>query len=113
MKLTGVTVGRSVSDLDRSTRWYERVLELGDPDLRPVETVVEYDLGGTWLQLGQGDPAPGNTVVRFGVPDVRAERTRLINLGIAVDELVDVPGVVAYFEFDDPDGYRLSCYTEA
>lgn len=113
MKISGVTVGLPVSDLDRSSGWYERVLERGGPDLRPVDTVVEYDLGGAWLQLGLDEPRPGNTVVRFGVPDVRAERDRLIDLGIAVDELIDVPGVVAYFEFDDPDGHRLSCYTEA
>ncbi len=30
-----------------------------------------------------------------------------------MDELIEVPGVIAYFEFDDPDGHRLSCYTEA
>jgi len=113
MKISGITVGLMVTDVEASARWYERWLERTEPDLRPVDGVIEYDLGnGTWLQLGRDEVRPGSTVVRFGVPDVRAEHRRIKGLGIAVEELIEVPGVITYFEFDDPDGHRLSCYTE-
>ncbi|WP_152365005.1 VOC family protein [Microlunatus speluncae] len=113
MKISSVTVGLIVSDLDAAARWYERVLERDAPDLRPVDGVIEYDLDGCWLQLCRDEVRPGHTVFRFGVPDVRAERQRLEELGLVVGELIEVPGVISYFDFEDPDRNRLSCYTEA
>jgi catechol 2,3-dioxygenase-like lactoylglutathione lyase family enzyme len=111
MKISSVTVGLMVGDPEASARWYERILGRDGPDLRPVDGVIEYDLGGTWLQLGRDEGRPGNSVVRFGVLDVRAERQRIEGLGITVGELIEVPGVVSFFDFADPDGNRLSCYT--
>ncbi len=53
LKTTSVTVGIPVRDLTRAREWYERVFELSGPDLESVEGVVEYELGGCWLQLGE------------------------------------------------------------
>lgn len=115
MTVTGVTVGIPVRDLAASRQWYERALGLGAPDLEPADGVVEYAVGGTWLQLGE-DPThavmPGHWVFRLGVSDVRTERDRLLALGLDVGELVIIEGVIAYFDFPDPDGNQLSYYTE-
>jgi catechol 2,3-dioxygenase-like lactoylglutathione lyase family enzyme len=123
MNITSVAVGIPVSDLAASCQWYERALGLTGPDLEPTDDVVEYAIGGdtsantsfcTWLQLGQeNSPTPGRWVFRLGVPDVSAERQRLLGLGIAVGELIVVKGAVTYCEFADPDGNLLSYYTEA
>ncbi|RZQ62432.1 VOC family protein [Amycolatopsis suaedae] len=113
MDRTGVTVGVAVAELAAARKWYERVFELGPPEYEPVPGVAEYDLGGCWLQLMRVPaPAPGEWVLRLGVADAAAERDRIASLGVAVGELIRVEGAVAYFEFTDPDGNQLSCYTE-
>jgi hypothetical protein len=50
-----------VSNLSRSVEWYQQVLELSEPDLEPVDGVVEFRVGPIWLQLGKepnGDVRP-------------------------------------------------------
>ena len=114
MQISSVTVGLSVSDLVAARCWYESVLEIDSPEVEPVEGIVEYDLGGCWLQLGEELPTGSATaVLRLGVDDVRAERERLVDLGVAVPEVVHVPGVIDVVEFPDPDGNLLSLYTLA
>ena len=109
-----ITVGLPVTDLERSVEWYRRTFELDDPDLEPAEGIVEFRVGGIWLQLGRADSAVAvaATVVRFGVQDVAAERVRLAGLGIPVGDLDRVDGILEYFDFADPDGNRLSLYAE-
>jgi predicted enzyme related to lactoylglutathione lyase len=51
-------------------------------------------------------------VTRLGVLDVRAEWERLRTAGVDVGPLEHVPGAVDYFDFADPNGNRLSMYTE-
>jgi len=114
VQVTSVTVGQPVADLGAARRWYEAVLELGAPDLEPVDGVVEYDLGAVWLQLGEADDGRrGGTVLRVGVPDVHAERSRLLAMGIEVGEVQVVEGVVAFVDLEDPDGNPLSFYSVA
>lgn len=112
MLVQSVTVGLTVADVGRSVEWYRQVLELEHPDLEPAGGIVEFRLGGLWLQLTQALPCAGGTVVRFGVADVSAERSRLVGLGVRVGDLERVGGVLEYFEFSDPDGNRLSLYAE-
>ncbi len=50
---------------------------------------------------------------RFGVADAGAERARLARLGVAVGPLEHVAGAVDYFGCTDPDGKRLSLYSDA
>ena len=114
VEVVSVTVGLAVSDLGAAVAWYRRVLQLPLPDLEPADGVVEFRIGTVWLQLGQ-EPTPpgaGRTVLRLGVPDVDEQWARLQAMGIAVGALEHVPGAVDFFDFTDPDGNRLSFYTE-
>lgn len=114
MRIQSVTVGVPTTDLGRSTTWYQQVFELGLPDLEPVEGVVEFRVGGIWLQLceSRATGSTGGIVVRFGVADAGAERTRLASLGVEVGELQQVENVLEYFDFPDPEGNHLSIYAE-
>ena len=111
--MTSVTIGLPVTDLPRARRWYEAVLEVEGPDVEPVEGVVEYQVGGTWLQLGESRERPGGSTLRLGVPDVHAERERLVGLGIGAGSVEVVEGVITFWDLQDPDGNRLSFYTLA
>jgi predicted enzyme related to lactoylglutathione lyase len=116
MQISSVTIGLTVSNLTAASAWYERVFELATPDLEPIDGVVEYDLGTSWLQLGEGQPADtSSTTIRFDVADVAAEFARLteLDLEIQLDELVHVPDVIDFFVFRDPDGNLLSFYSLA
>jgi catechol 2,3-dioxygenase-like lactoylglutathione lyase family enzyme len=112
MNAKSVTIGVPVTDLEASRRWYERVLELGHPDLEPVDGVVEYKVGRCWLQLSQGRCAASDWVFRIGVDDVRAERDRLLGMGIEVSSIEEVYQVIAVCTFADPDGNQFSLYTD-
>lgn len=114
MNVSGVTVALPVSDLDSAANWYQRVLELSEPDLQPVDGVVEFKIGSLWLQLGEESTARSGAqvVTRFGVDDAGQERQRLERLGIPVGPLEHVPGAVNYFDFQDLDGNMLSMYSE-
>lgn len=111
--MTSVTIGLPVTDLPRARRWYEAVLEVEGPDVEPVEGVVEYLVGGIWLQPGESEERPGASTVRLGVPDVHAERERLVGLGIGAGPVEVVEEVIACWDLQDPDGNRLSLYTLA
>lgn len=110
MEITEVTVGLAVSDLASARAWYEEVLELDGPDLEPMEGLVEYKVGPIWLQLDEVDVAESSTVLRLGVPDIEAEHARLTALGVEVDEVIEIPDLISYFDFRDPDGNELSLY---
>ncbi len=113
MEVVSVTVGVPVTDLAAAVAWYRRVLELPEPDLEPADGVVEFKVGRIWLQLWQeASPRGGDVVVRLGVPDVDRQWARLRALGVAVGPVEHVPGAVDYVDFVDPDGNRLSLYTE-
>ena len=57
--MTSVTEGVPVGDLAVARAWYDKMFE--EPsDLEPVPGVVEYEIGGVWVQLmGGGTAAPG------------------------------------------------------
>ncbi len=45
MRATSITIGIPVSDLQAARRWYEKVLDVSEPDLEPVADIVEYGCG--------------------------------------------------------------------
>jgi len=111
MKIASVTISLSVSNLIAARDWYEGVFEFGAPDLEPAAGVVEYKVGGVWLQLDQVPPTASSTTIRFEVADVTAQQTRLRERGIEVSDVMHIEGVIDYIEFSDPDGNPLSLYT--
>jgi len=115
MDITSATIGITVSQLALSQLWYQAVFELDAPDLAPVDGIVEYEVGGIWIQLNEEPDAPpaSGVVLRFGVSDVALEHTRLELLGVDVSPIVHVDGAVDFFDLADPDGNTLSLYTVA
>jgi hypothetical protein len=60
--VSSVTVGLPVSDLSRAVQWYQHVFGLGDPDLQPAASVLEFRVGPVWLQLSASlSPGPGRS----------------------------------------------------
>lgn len=110
-----MTVGLPVSDLARAVAWYQRVLELGAPEVEIGDDLVEFQVGPVWLQLGQGATARSGAevVVRLGVADAAAEHARLGRLGVDAGPLEHVEGVVDHFVVRDPDGNHLGVYALA
>jgi predicted enzyme related to lactoylglutathione lyase len=111
VEASSVTVGIPVSDLVAARAWYESFLQRDAPGLEPVEGVVEYDVGGCWLQLSVGPTAPTDWILRIGVADVHAERERLVTSGVDVGPIETIEGVIAFCDLRDPDGNQLSLYT--
>jgi catechol 2,3-dioxygenase-like lactoylglutathione lyase family enzyme len=113
MKVTSVTVGLPVRDLQRAENWYRKVFELTGDAVEPAPGLVELTLGSIDLQLIE-DPAgqPGEqNGLRVGVADAAAEHDRLTALGLDLDPVGHVPGAVDYFDFTDPDGNTLGVYS--
>jgi predicted enzyme related to lactoylglutathione lyase len=110
MRATSITVGIPVSDIGEAVRWYQRVLAI-DFGIEPVPGVHEFEIRqGCWLQLFRGEPSGTEHVFRFGVEDIESQRSRLLDLGVAVTDIERVEGVIAFCDFADPDGNRLSLY---
>ena len=114
MKPTAVTVGIPVTDLPAATAWYRSTFLLGDPDLEPMEGIVEFDLGPFWVQLVSAPDAAGGSgmSVNISVADAASERDRLDELGYEVSEVGRVEDVVEFFTLTDPDGNEIGFVTE-
>lgn len=105
-----ITVGLPVSNLKKSASWYEKVL-ISDEKLIPVEGVVEFPIGSVWIQLFEGKVNLSENVLRLETENIEKEFERIKKLEVIVDEVIeDVPGIIRYFDFSDPDGNKLSFY---
>lgn len=105
-----ITVGLPVSNLEKSASWYEKLL-MSDEKLIPVDGVIEYSIGSVWIQLFEEKTNVSENVLRLEVEDLKTEFERLKTLGVIVDEVIeDVPDIIQYFDFSDPDGNKLSFY---
>lgn len=109
-----LTVGVPVRDLDLAVAWYQRALELGQPEMLPIDGLVEFNLGAFWLQLALSPETAGGDglTANISVDDATGEHRRLSALGLAVSELQRFEGVVEYFVLTDPDGNKLGIVTE-
>lgn len=108
LNVKSVTVGLTVSNLEEAASWYEKLL-MSDEKISPVEGIIEYQIGSVWLQLYEEKINVSENGLRFEVEDLDTEFERLKTLGVIVDEVIeDVPGVLRYVDFSDPDGNKLS-----
>ncbi len=101
-----------VTDLERSTRFYEETLGL--PRIPGEGSWPEFQLG-TNVSLYLVDPrnigrefeGPHTASIALRVPDVAAARTRLEEAGVAFDGETFDTGVCLMALFRDPDGNAL------
>lgn len=108
---TSVTFGVPVTDMDEATQWYKAWL--GDvPQLDPAPGVREFEvMPNVWLQISEETVgSPSAHAFRLGVDDAAAWHARLSNLNVTVEDIVEVPGAVKFFDFRDPYGNLLSLY---
>lgn len=114
MRPKAVTVGVPVRDLVAATTWYRSAFGLDEPDLQPVEGVVEFDLGTFWLQLSLSPESAGGAgiSVTLSVDDATSEHDRFAALGLDVTDVQRIEGVVDLFELSDPDGNTIGFVTE-
>lgn len=111
--VTSLTVGIPVTDMTAAVAWYRTLLGAGE-ECEVAPGIMEFQLFSTgWLQLIQSEQGvPLGGVVRFGVGDIEKQHSRLQALGIQVQPIGTVPGVVCYFDFQDPFGNRLCFYEQ-
>ena len=114
----GVVVERAdfvsvpVTDLERSTGWYEDTLGLERvpgqgswPEFRLGENVSLYLLDPT--NIGQVFAGPHTASIALRVPDVQAARAELEEKGVVFDGDTFDTGVCHMAMFRDPDGNAL------
>ncbi|WP_343213897.1 VOC family protein [Gemmatimonas sp.] len=119
------TVIIRVRDISAATSWY--VQQLGAEALYEDEeqrlAVIEVggspdgEMAGSTLTLWQLDDgvawAPSSTYPILSTPDAKAAHAALAAQGVAVDALVETPGVW-FFRFTDLDGNTLeACEVKA
>lgn len=106
------TVGVPVSSIDAAEAWYLNLLGSEVEVLKPAPGVVEFKVApGVWLQIFEvEDHKPNGAVVRFLVDDIVASQAKWASAGIDTGEAIQVPDVVTYSEFTDPDGNALGVY---
>ena len=103
-----VTAEYRVTDMAQARDFYGMLFGR-DPDFEASSIFVEWEVvPGYWLQLRQTDRVSCAGPVRFRVDDVEAERARLMDeLGVEIDAVTRVEGVVAFCTFPDPFGNPL------
>jgi catechol 2,3-dioxygenase-like lactoylglutathione lyase family enzyme len=116
MDFTGMTVQLHVANGTEARAWYERLLGR-PPDVRPDadDTFVEWHFQpGYWeLHIVQSDqPGTQQGRLRLGVREVEAARHSLVDSGLEVTEVEELPRVVRWCNFDDPWGNRLGLYQD-
>lgn len=107
-----VTIGVPVSSISDAEAWYLNLLGTDVEVLRPFPGVVEFKVApGVWFQIFEADDQqPSGVVVRFLVDDMDTTQRESAQAGVATGEAVEIPGVVTYSEFVDPDGNALGLY---
>lgn len=107
-------VSVNVTDWARARKFYHETLGL--PIAAEIEGVgwLEFGLPNqTHLALNHWTDTPtipantGNATIVFGVDDARAVIAKLREKGVKCEEVVEIPGMVIYGTFYDPDGNRL------
>jgi uncharacterized protein len=103
-----------VSDWERAKKFYGEILDW--PLCWSSDEVgwYEYGLDGQahvsisrWEGPEPRPPSVGSTTLVLGVEDAKAVTAELLKRGVRCDDPIDVPGVVCYGSFYDPEGNRI------
>jgi predicted enzyme related to lactoylglutathione lyase len=107
-----VVVGVPVASIGDAEAWYHSLFGPDVEIIRPVPGVVEFRVApGVWYQIFETEgQRESGTIVRFKVDDIYTTQRNGAELGINMGEAIEVPNVVTYSEFADPDGNALGLY---
>ena len=105
------TISIPVKDLNKATAWYKELLEV-ENTIVPVPGLLEFKINeNTWVQLFETEKVlPADHTMRFEVSNIEKEHKRLKQFISGMMNIEYIEGVVAYFDFEDLDGNRLSFY---
>ena len=108
MPITHVLAVALVSDLDRATQWYERLL--GRPaDARPMESLADWHLtDGGWLQVFVDPQRAGGVAVNLAVDDFDETRQTLQERGFDTSGASETLTGVHLLPLTDPDGNTVT-----
>ncbi|MGJ8535293.1 MAG: VOC family protein [Alphaproteobacteria bacterium] len=107
-----VTVGFPVASIVEAEAWYLNLFGSGVEVLRPFAGVVGFKIApGVWLQIFEADGQQlSGAIIRFLVDDIETTQSQSADVGINTGEVIEIPSVVAFSEFVDPDGNALGLY---
>lgn len=113
----GLACALSVTSFDRSIDWYTRVLGMNLLYRMDEIAWCELETGVARVTVGlsqvESVPAGGGATLTFGVHDIEAAKAALDAAGVRQDgPIADVPGMVRYLTFFDPDGNALMFYQD-
>ena len=95
-----------VSDLARSKEWYSRLFGKV-PDLEPFPGNIEFNIGGAWVQIVEGEVKPSSWSILFEVRGLPREHERLRESNIEATKIQTSPNVISWFDLTDPDGNQM------
>jgi hypothetical protein len=96
-----------VSDIERSTDWYTRLIGRV-PDDRPMDGLVQWrNITGAGLQLVRNTEKAGNSMITLVIPNMSKTRSELEVRGLTLE--ADVKGDFSIIaQINDPDHNRLT-----
>lgn len=101
-----------VKDWEAAKKFYTEVLEwpvaYASDELGWYEFGVDHEAHiALTLWTEDGPPPTHGPIVLFSVDDTHAAAKALKAKGVKVTDVVDIPGVVSYATFYDPEGNQL------
>lgn len=102
----------SVRDVPAAKAFYRDTIGL-KPSAMFGDHWAEFDVGNATFGVGNGEPLgikPGSSFsATFEVDDLKAERERLVGLGVPVTEIMDMPSCQSAF-VTDPEGNKFGIH---
>jgi catechol 2,3-dioxygenase-like lactoylglutathione lyase family enzyme len=101
----------TVRDWPAAVAWYRDVLGLPLERLDAAADFALFRAGAGRVALKAGEPRPAGVRLYFHVPDLSAELSRLVALGVPPDgDVVVSPEGYRRAFVRDPDGHRLGLF---
>lgn len=96
-----------VSDLEKSSRWYESLFGRA-PDNNPMPTLVEWQLlPGAWVQVFADTERSGTGLLNFAVDDLDAHIGEIERRGVEPGQIIEANKGVRLSTVRDPDGNTI------